>query len=315
MMKTILLHKLNYVRRYLFDNSPKDAYIELTNHCNVKCVMCPHQNMTREKGFMSFEVLKKAVEEIKRFKTIKRVNLHYYGEPFLNKDIFKFIDYIRSNTSGIAIALDTNGILLNKDISREILSKVDDITFSIHGPDRESYKTIYGLDMYDKVLKNLDDLMEIKRSMKSKAHISVQITRMDMTNAKVDTFLKNIHHDDVSVSVTFCSNAAGCSKEDHRLIKEDFRRKIPCYELLGRVVIMWNGDVTVCCADFNGSFKMGNIIEANLKHIWNSKKHRNMQRQHLFGRFGKYKLCARCEDDIWYKHMKEHEFGKTGYLK
>ena len=61
--KTILQHKGSLPNfSYLVD-------VELTNHCNLKCIFCARQAMTRDKGFMSEEVLKKVVAECSKFNT------------------------------------------------------------------------------------------------------------------------------------------------------------------------------------------------------------------------------------------------------
>ena len=43
---------------------PKVIYIETTNLCNAKCIMCPHERITRNPPYMKDEVFYKIVGEL-----------------------------------------------------------------------------------------------------------------------------------------------------------------------------------------------------------------------------------------------------------
>ena len=44
---------------------PELIYIETTNICNAKCIMCPHVKMKRPQGFMSQQMFKKAILDLR----------------------------------------------------------------------------------------------------------------------------------------------------------------------------------------------------------------------------------------------------------
>jgi len=67
--------------------------------------------------------------------------------------------------------------------------------------------------------------------------------------------------------------------------------KIPCYMLWRSMFILWNGDVTICCMDYDGEYIVGNVNNFTLKEIWESSRFRHIRSQHLRG---KLKLCERC---------------------
>ena len=41
-----------------------------------------------------------------------------------------------------------------------------------------------------------------------------------------------------------------------------------------KCVIGWNGDVYMCCYDFNGQYNFGNAVTENFKNIWNSERYK-----------------------------------------
>src|SRR5580700_6765543 len=48
-----------------FSRSPKMLYLELVNICNADCVFCAYRHDKREKSRLSFESLRRAIDEFK----------------------------------------------------------------------------------------------------------------------------------------------------------------------------------------------------------------------------------------------------------
>ena len=76
-----------YLRRYIYNTRyrrklqdldfPPEVWIENTNCCNARCVMCPRDKHTRPLGFMKFELFAKLVDEIAAFpQPVQRLHLH-----------------------------------------------------------------------------------------------------------------------------------------------------------------------------------------------------------------------------------------------
>ncbi|MFQ5646109.1 MAG: radical SAM protein, partial [bacterium] len=61
---------------------PSLLSIELTNHCNASCIMCPRKEMTRKKGHMEFSLFKKIINDC-RSQPLKKINLFWFGESLL----------------------------------------------------------------------------------------------------------------------------------------------------------------------------------------------------------------------------------------
>lgn len=74
---------------------PYEYFIDIGNICNLKCPLCPTgtNSKKRNKKIMSFDVYKKIFNKIKKYAFL--VKLYNWGEPFLNKDLFKIIDYTK----------------------------------------------------------------------------------------------------------------------------------------------------------------------------------------------------------------------------
>lgn len=94
-------------------SGPDLILVEPTNHCNLRCIMCgAAQFPPRPRGFMSFDLYKNLIDQIKVPITVSHFGV---GEPLLHRDIVEMIRY--SSKKGMATILITNGMLLTPEIS------------------------------------------------------------------------------------------------------------------------------------------------------------------------------------------------------
>ncbi len=63
-----------------------------------------------------------------------------------------------------------------------------------------------------------------------------------------------------------------------------------------------NGDVTVCCADFNGLLVVGSVLDQSLEEIWQGEPYRKIRRLMKEGRFDQ--LPAICGDCLMTQELK-----------
>lgn len=70
---------------------------------------------------------------------------------------------------------------------------------------------------------------------------------------------------------------------------------LPCFRVGKKLLIRYDGNVSLCCEDDTCTFNLGNIFEAPIKDIWWSKKHINIidELKKPKGRY-KFKLCSNC---------------------
>ena len=78
---------------------PKVVLIDTISYCNLKCSMCVHKEMKREKGIMSWNLFTKIINEIAKVDKNVRVWMVFFGEALLLKrkkpTIFDMIAYAK----------------------------------------------------------------------------------------------------------------------------------------------------------------------------------------------------------------------------
>lgn len=140
---------------------PKEIKIELTNECNLQCSFCPHNKLTRKKGYMSSETFNRIVSELKDTHQKFEVELSGFGEPLMHPEFFDLID---QNTFPLTwkTYLYTNGTLLKK-MKKLVEIEFDCIFFSIDAYFPKTYEQLKKQDFLRPVLKNIEKLSSLKQ--------------------------------------------------------------------------------------------------------------------------------------------------------
>lgn len=70
----------------------KIVEIEINSQCNRKCKYCPNSISERKhKGDMNFSLFLTIMKQLKEIKFEGRISFHFYGEPFLSKNLNSFV--------------------------------------------------------------------------------------------------------------------------------------------------------------------------------------------------------------------------------
>jgi MoaA/NifB/PqqE/SkfB family radical SAM enzyme len=249
--------------------------IEATNHCNLKCKMCPvNHEMTRKKEFLDIQLFKKIIDENPQLEFILPFQ---WGEPLLHKQIFEMIAYARSKN--IQTMLTTNGTLLTPEMNQKILkSGLTRLTFSVDGFG-ETHTAIRGFE-YEQLKENIIRFQEMRDQRRSETKIDISMVVFEDTETDVERYFnewKGIA-DRVQLIPRFIPGV----------------RQHKCRELWrGTLVVLSNGLVSTCCADYNGAMIVGDARTDRLTNIWNGAKMRLLRRSHVRKQFpGICKTCS-----------------------
>lgn len=113
---------------------------------------------------MKFEEAKKIIDAVADY--VYLLQLYTWGEPLLNKDTIKIIEYAKQKN--MYIMLSTNGTAMTPAYNERLIrSGIDYIMVAIDGGSDETYKQYRVGGNYTKVLSNVKDLLNQKKSMGS----------------------------------------------------------------------------------------------------------------------------------------------------
>jgi radical SAM protein with 4Fe4S-binding SPASM domain len=146
--------------------------IGVTKACNAKCIYCYgiFQKMTGE--IVPADVLYRLFQDAPKL-GIKSLTLTGDGEPTLNPGVYNAVTVGKAN--GLDIGFATNGIALTSDKIKVLLNSCTWLRFNLSAADQLSYKTIHGVDAWNKVQANIWEATRLKRELGSKCTIGLQM--------------------------------------------------------------------------------------------------------------------------------------------
>lgn len=277
--------------------SPKILQIENTNLCNAKCIMCPHTIMKRKGNIMSQKDFERILDNVMKTYKIKRLPITGFGEPFVDKNIIDKIKYVNKKYPGIEIEVYTNASLLTKEITDELLkTKIKKITFSINGT-KSNYRKIVGLD-YENTKRNVLYFLNQNKKVKYPILSNISLMILKENESEVDEFVRFWEPFADSVRVYAPSNWAGSLKNLEAVQQPPFRNKRwPCFALWNNITVDVDGNVIMCCRDYESAVRFGNLLKQDIKEIRNSKKFQDLLKKQANFDFST-PVCSRCDNSF-----------------
>ncbi|MEW5944652.1 MAG: radical SAM protein [bacterium] len=277
---------------------PKHADIELTNICNLKCIMCPRERMTRKQGRMSFELFRKLFNEAGQY-GLKDTWLHMYGDPLLHPDFFTLIEYAREKSPVTHLGVSTNCMLLDEERAKKMLKcGIDFVIFALDGVKKETYESIRILGDFEKVEGNILRFLELRREEQGPTpRVRLQIIKMEKTEKEWEAFKAKwapLMREDDEVILKNFDTFANQVNADYNQAGESYRRKTPCPKPWESVAILWDGRVSLCCYDMNCDKFVGNLNEKSLREIWTGAAIQRERRMHRSVSFENDRVCGPC---------------------
>ena len=154
---------INYKQKKTkISNKPVTVWVEPTNRCNIKCVMCPNPAIPKgDLGFMEMDLYKNIIDQVQDYAAA--IELLFAGESFLHKKIFDMIEYAKSK--GIQVVTSTNGTLLGLRKDDILRSGLDRLNIAFDGYNKETYEKIRVGAKFDNVFKQTIDFLEEKMGL------------------------------------------------------------------------------------------------------------------------------------------------------
>lgn len=271
---------------------PRPPYlaVESTAACNLDCPFCrygqsaqvtghtAHSDIERKIGTIDFDLYaKRIVPSAAEFGT-RRIQLHFQGEPLLNK---RLPDMIRvGKQHGLDMQFFTNGLLLKEPTMDALLdSGVDLVRFSIDGNSQDIYKLNRVGGDFETVIDILGRFVAKARARNSPVRIEWSYIVIRNNEHEVDAAARRAE----SLGAIFITKVLNTT--DPQLMPQDpqwhrtqFKIK-PCQQIFSMLNVLWNGDVVPCCYDVEGSVVLGNVKNATLTEIWNSPAFKDFRRR------------------------------------
>lgn len=282
---------------------PLKLHLEPTSLCNLKCPMCPQSiGANTVNGFMDMDVYRHILEQVRGH--VLEVNLFFRGEPMMHKNLGEMTTL--AHEAGIAVHVNTNATTLRAKQTAALLdAKLDKLTVSFDGADKDTYERMRVGAKFELTLKNVREfLLEKQRRQVRYPYTVMQvILPYDPTAARPETpagmreLFAGLPVDEYDTR--WAHGWAGTMMENPVAQPEQYGPNYhPCNWLWKSMAIYWNGEVVSCCADFAGEQVVGNLMEQSLMEVWNGPELVKLRRLQVEGRYQEASLCSGC-DALW----------------
>ncbi len=200
--------------------------------------------------------------------------------------------------SGLVLHIITNGVNLDSTLMKELMSagltSADHIMFSILANSAALHEQIMKGVSHDCVVGNITALLEHRKKSGANGPVIEVICYAIKENCReIDDFLNHwrgrVDHARISgrISEHFAKKHTGETTS--------FERTDTCPNIWERLTVFWNGDVTICCADLDGDYVIGNLASQSIREIWNCQKLDEVRKLHQKKQFHSIPICQRCD--------------------
>ncbi|MDD4994897.1 MAG: radical SAM/SPASM domain-containing protein [Patescibacteria group bacterium] len=273
----------------------KEIIIEASSFCNLRCPFCIQRTSTKPRGFLTL----KQLEEIESYlpRSIKKITLHFSGESFANPEFPAMVKYLKDH--GYILTVSTNGTMPVERYREAVGYGIDNLIFAMDGASAETQQKYRVNSDFNKIVGTLRQIAGIKNR---KTRIIIQFLVMKFNEREmgaIEDLGRKLGVDALwfkSASFNIGSTAELQEKllanaleflptdlknsryrlKEGRLVNIDKPKTCPW---IWRSVILWNGDVGVCCTDLEGSIVVGNVFEErSFNKIWQSDKYAKIRR-------------------------------------
>lgn len=267
---------------------------DICSYCNHKCTFCSNDDERTIKSKINYNQFCTIMDNIIKYSKINSLSLSAKGEVLLNKDLEKIIKASKMDYKIPYVYFSTNGALLTKSRSLDILEAgIDSIKFSINAFSNEEYLKVHKKNDFEKVIHNLKYLLELKKENSS----TVKIFISAVTDKKIDevkNIFKNLYGDlFLYINDIFIYELQFTPKfEEHRSITIDAKNCLisPFKE------IYVNSDSTLgfCCKDYFDEISFGSLLENDFEKLYNCDEYIELRNRFITNKFEKNSLCYQC---------------------
>ncbi len=301
---------------------PIRLQVEVTNRCNINCIMCSRHKHALTLGDISSSLYDKISAISAR---AQETILFGYGEPLISKAFYELLPRIHSSRFGFF----TNGMTMTPPVLDRIRaltrSKLHSVTFSVDGGTKETFERIRERAKFDRVLANLAAIAQTRREKNLDFDLRVAFVAMKDNIRELPALINLL--EPLGVDSLFVSNLvvwdeefrdqslvyapeecraafaeARAAAEGKRLFVDlpyDFAapdgagqgggEKLPrCRMPWLYVMVSFEGDVRACCFAPE-AMTMGSLHTSGFEEIWRNEKFRTLRRSLRDG-----KDCAAC---------------------
>jgi MoaA/NifB/PqqE/SkfB family radical SAM enzyme len=266
----------DHLLRKPFPAIPETVLIETLAGCNARCVFCPIGDEEIRRGMpmgrMSAELFHGILDQLAAAPP-RHVIPCFANEPFLDKRLIDWLIALRERVPTSKVTVVTNGSLLTEEVSRRLLDTgvPDLLSISFQGLDKASYEASMGTLDFDETLERVLRLLAMKRERAARRpDVKVNMIATKLVADGIREARRFWREQGVELDVDTVENRGGSVP-----LTELAGTTVPytdCRRPFNTLVITFDGEVPVCCVDFQRKAIVGDVRTQSIQDIWHGER-------------------------------------------
>jgi len=206
--------------------------------------MCPHQKITKRKGFMTKYLFTKIVE--RDLVRGQYVELYNFGEPFLHPRLEEFCTILTEKY--VRVLISTNASVGHHKIEEILSNETVKLLVCLESLDSGVYKAMTGGHLG----RVLDFLDQAKEHRLYGDQVTILVVETSMNRGHSDS-IRRVYGEDFPVVRRLSDSFGGSVNDDLVFDGEGDQpvRRLPCVYPFVNCAVDWDGSVGWCCFDYN----------------------------------------------------------------
>ena len=281
---------------------PQHLKIETTTTCNARCAFCAYDSMNRPKGTMPMARFEQTVTQFVEAGGRAITLCPNMGEVLCDPHFLDRLRTCRSHGETRWVAIVTNLIGLNRLDDGQLAEALEltDLWSCSIGPNRAVYRTMFGVDRFERVLEGLERIRRLIGSTTRRPEIQLH-GRGHAGEFEIDPRIPGlaeafgqprlnwtVAYSDWGGKTPGLPNGTPVKRTD-----DTASARPPCNKPLEAAVALWDGRVGFCaCGDYDAKLVIGHLDEERLGPILAGRGRRGLLASFLEGTLNAY--CRKC---------------------
>jgi radical SAM protein with 4Fe4S-binding SPASM domain len=291
-------------------DAPNAVQIELSEGCNLYCTFCGLQGI-REKSdknfkFMETHTLRSVMQQMTEAEWNPRVEFASHGEPTMHPQFIEMVRVAREIAPKYFLMMTSNGGgLLRKPGPLANVRALFDAGLNVLALDDYD-----GVGIISKVRAALagQDFGDIKfyeypAQADGNPHQRIQGQRL--------VFVQDISKASKGTHSTL-NNHAGAGAP--RVAPDHPSQTKRCAKPFREMTVRWDGNVALCCNNWEGSYKCGNVVRDGLDKVWNGNAMYAARQMLILGKRD-FKPCQGCDALSYRVGLLPDKYGQKTMLR
>jgi MoaA/NifB/PqqE/SkfB family radical SAM enzyme len=257
------------------NGKPFITFLEVNNICNLHCPFCltgKRKNVDRPIKNMSLQEMKQSIDGVLEY--LYFIQLYNWGEPLLNRDLFKFIQYAHEKRIFTMVSSNMNFAFPN--LAYDIVnSGLDYFIAAIDGFSPETYSKYRRGGDFKMAIQNLENIIEEKkRQGVNNPFIEWQYVVFKHNQHEIEAARKFANR----IGVDYFHPIIGYIEDPEWITTlPEFHADLGQPVSVAKCVRPWthlniraDGGVAACCYEFYKKDDFGNIFDKPFEVIWNN---------------------------------------------